>query len=80
MSKREFTALSEAFAFQKVEEYRNRYRTLFCCPSGPKISYSNGHILHVEDLNPEAHIQFRVGRVELLRLGWNCIKASLFHA
>jgi hypothetical protein len=46
--------------------------TLFWHGSGPKISYGGG-MLKVSDLNPEAHIQFRMSAGEMLLLGWRCI-------
>lgn len=50
--------------------------TLFWCQTGPKVSWHNGMFV-VEDLNPEAKISWRMGRREMIRLGWHCIVAAL---
>lgn len=50
--------------------------TLFFSPSGLMLSYREG-VLYVDDLNPEAHIAFRMTPKELLALGWRCICAAL---
>lgn len=45
--------------------------------TGPRLRYERG-IVHIEDLNPEAHITWRVSRWELFRVGIACIGASFF--
>jgi hypothetical protein len=49
---------------------------LFFDHSGPLVTYDHG-ILQIEDLNPSNKITWRVSRVEMWRLGWRCIVASL---
>lgn len=49
--------------------------TLFWHPTGPLVKYSKG-MLQIEDLNPEVKTQWRMDRVEMLRLGWHCILAA----
>jgi hypothetical protein len=43
--------------------------------TGPLINYIGG-MLRVSDLNPETHIQWRMSRMEMLKLGLRCIKAA----
>lgn len=50
--------------------------TLFMHPTGPLLQYADG-TLHIADLNPEIKTQWRMSRMEMLRLGWRCILASL---
>jgi hypothetical protein len=50
--------------------------TLFWHNTGPLIRYQDG-ILHVEDLNPEAKIRFRMSRTELLRLSLKAFLAAI---
>jgi hypothetical protein len=50
---------------------------LFWHPAGLKIHYEQGMFLHIEDLNPEAKIQFRMSRGEMFHLGFRCILAAL---
>jgi len=55
-------------------------RILFWCGPGPRIRYKRdaiGDMLHVDDLNPENHIGFRMTPVELLRFGFKCIWAAI---
>lgn len=49
--------------------------TLFWHQTGPLLRYRNG-TLEVEDLNPEVKTRWRMGRLEMLRLGWRCIVAA----
>ena len=49
---------------------------LFSDPTGPLVYYT-GHILAIEDLNPETKIRWRMSRWEMLRLGWRCIVATV---
>jgi hypothetical protein len=55
-------------------------RTLFFDNSGPMIQYqregSDGLLL-VDDLNPEAHISFRLAPRELLLFGIKCVWAAV---
>lgn len=54
--------------------------TLFWHPAGLKIRYERdafGEWLKVDDLNPEAHITFKLTPSELLRLGLKCIWAAI---
>lgn len=53
--------------------------TLFWDGAGPLLKYTNG-VLHIEDLNPEAKLRWRMSRLEMFRLGWHCITASLGRA
>lgn len=53
--------------------------TLLSYPEGPLIYYTGG-TFGVEDLNPEAKLRWRVSRLEMFRLGWRCITASLGRA
>ena len=54
---------------------------LFWCGPGPRIRYDRhdlrGEMLHVDDLNPENHISFRMTPVELLKFGFKCIWAAV---
>ncbi|MGY3615679.1 hypothetical protein [Bradyrhizobium sp. USDA 10063] len=50
--------------------------TLFWHQSGPLVKYEDG-MLRVEDLNPEVKTRWCMSRIEMLRLGWRCIVASL---
>jgi len=50
--------------------------TLFWHSTGPMIRY-NGGVLLVESLNPQSSVRFRMSRVEMLRLGWACLIATL---
>jgi len=52
------------------------FMTLFWHSTGPLIKYADG-ILYIEDLNPEVKTRWRMSRLEMLRLGWRCIHASL---
>ena len=49
---------------------------LFFDHAGPLMHYEPG-ILHIKDLNPERHLQWRMSKGELLRLGWRCIWAAV---
>ncbi len=54
-------------------------KTLYWHPTGPMLRYSRdmfGEMLHVDDLNPENHIEFRLTPIELLKLGFKCIAAA----
>ena len=54
-------------------------RTLLFFHEGPMITYEydfNGEYLHIADLNPEAHIQFRLTPIQLLVFGLKCILRS----
>lgn len=50
--------------------------TLFWHPTGPKMTYQDG-TLNISDLNPQAEMSWRMGRIEMLGLGWHCIVAAL---
>lgn len=50
--------------------------TIYLDQTGPMIRIKDG-MLHVEDLNPEAHIRFRVSRWERLLIGLRFLRASL---
>ncbi len=50
--------------------------TLFWHPTGPKLAYKDG-VLHVSDLNPQVETRWRMSRLEMIRLGWACIRAAL---
>jgi hypothetical protein len=50
--------------------------TLFWHQTGPLMKYEAG-FLHVEDLNPEVKTHWRMSRLEMLRLGWMCVVASI---
>lgn len=49
--------------------------TLYWHETGPLVNLIGG-IFRVSSLNPEKHIQWRMSRGEMFRLGWNCIKAA----
>jgi hypothetical protein len=51
--------------------------TLFWHPSGPKLTYRDGCYLHVSDLNPQIEHGWMMSRLEMLALGWRCIRAAL---
>jgi hypothetical protein len=48
---------------------------LFCDPTGPKLTYSEG-VLRVSDPNPEVELGWRMSRWDMFKLGWRCIKAA----
>jgi hypothetical protein len=48
---------------------------LFWDKTGPKMTYDDG-VLHISDLNPEIETAWRMSRWDMLRLGWNCIRAA----
>jgi hypothetical protein len=48
---------------------------LFLDPTGPKLTYVDG-TLRVSDLNPEVELGWRMSRVDMLKLGWRCVKAA----
>jgi hypothetical protein len=50
--------------------------TLFYDHSGPMLKYQN-RVLHIHDLNPELHTQWRVTRWEMLKLGLRCLWAAM---
>lgn len=50
--------------------------TLFWHPTGPLLRYADG-MLEIEDLNPHMQTQWRMSRVEMVRLGWRCIVAAM---
>jgi hypothetical protein len=49
--------------------------TLYWHPTGPLLRYAAG-VLYVEDLNPEVKTEWRMSRVEMLRLGLRCMVAA----
>lgn len=51
-------------------------RVLYWHPTGPKISYSDG-LLIVEDLNPDAKIQFLMSRWDMIKLAWQCLRTAI---
>ncbi len=55
--------------------------TLLFFNAGPMIKFEDeyaGTFLHVEDLNPEAHIRFRLTPMELLAFGLKCVLRSMW--
>ncbi|MBO4228163.1 hypothetical protein [Bradyrhizobium neotropicale] len=49
--------------------------TLFWDKTGPLLKYVDG-MLRVEDLNPHVQTQWRMSRLEMLRLGLRCVIAA----
>jgi hypothetical protein len=49
---------------------------LFFCSSGPLLRYQD-RTLHIDDLNPEAHMTWRMSTGELFRLGSRCMLAAI---
>ncbi len=49
---------------------------LFYEPCGPLMTYRAG-MLKISDLNPEVCTQWRMSRMEMLRLAWRCLLASV---
>lgn len=47
--------------------------TLLFKPEGPLLTYTHDSILHIDDLNPEAHMTWYLTPVELARLGFCCM-------
>lgn len=70
MNRRQAENLKAAFSEHGIRWPKDA--TIYWHPTGPKISYGGG-MLKVSDLNPEAHIQFRMNAKEMMRLGWRCI-------
>jgi hypothetical protein len=57
-----------------------RQWTLLFFYEGPMIKFEDEYadtFLHVEDLNPEAHIRFRLSPLELFTFGLKCIWRSM---
>ena len=50
--------------------------TIFWHTTGPLIQYSGG-FLHISDLNPELHTQWRMSRGAMVRVGMRFILAAL---
>jgi len=50
--------------------------TLYMHATGPLLIYELG-TLHIHDLNPEIETQWRMSRMEMIRLGWRCVVAAL---
>jgi hypothetical protein len=50
--------------------------TLFWRRTGPRMRYEAG-MLHIQDLNPEARMQWRMSRWEIFMLGMRCLCASV---
>lgn len=50
--------------------------TLFWVPEGPRMRYANS-ILRMDDLNPQNAMAWHMSRWEMLKLGFNCIRAAL---
>ena len=50
--------------------------TLYWNHVGQLVRYESG-LLKIEDLNPDVKTQWRMSRMEMLRLGWRCIVAGL---
>ena len=50
---------------------------LFFDPSGPMLTYRLG-LLEISDLNPEMHVQWRMTRWEMFKLGMRCLLAVTF--
>lgn len=66
--------LKKAFAENDIPWPKTR--TLYWNETGPLMNYCAGMLL-ISDLNPEKHIQWRMSRWEMLRLGLRCIRAAL---
>lgn len=49
--------------------------TIFWLPEGPKISWEND-VLHIEDLNPEVSLRWRMSPELLKKLGENCLRVA----
>jgi hypothetical protein len=50
--------------------------TLFFDSTGPLITYQLG-VMHIKDLNPEAHMTWRMSRMEMMRFGFCCLLAAI---
>jgi hypothetical protein len=50
--------------------------TLFFSHAGPMVKY-NFDILDIHDLNPEAHLRWRMSRREMFMFGLRCVIASI---
>jgi hypothetical protein len=50
--------------------------TLFRDKTGPMIKYEYG-VMHIRDLNPEHNMTWRMTRMDMFRLGFKCLLASL---
>lgn len=49
---------------------------LFWHKTGPRLSWER-ECFKIDDLNPEAHIEWRMSRSELFKLGWQCMLAAM---
>jgi len=50
--------------------------TLYFDHTGPMLRYADG-TLTISDLNPHTETQWRMSRLEMLKLSWRCLLASL---
>jgi len=50
--------------------------TLYWNHTGPLLRYANG-ALTIADLNPQMETRWAISRLEMLKLGWRCLLASM---
>lgn len=50
-------------------------KTILFCNEGPMIKVGGG-VVEISDLNPEAHLTWRLSRMELIRLGFGFLRAA----
>jgi hypothetical protein len=51
-------------------------RTILFHQTGPMIQYEAG-VLHIKDLNPEAHLRWRLSRGELVKLAMRALLSAV---
>lgn len=51
-------------------------KTILFCNEGPMVKVGNG-VVEISDLNPEAHMTWRLSRMEMLRLAFGFFRAAL---
>jgi hypothetical protein len=66
--------LKAAFAEHDIPWPKSK--TLFWHETGPLVTYVLGS-LRVSNLNPEKHIQWRMSKMEMFKLGCRCILCAL---
>lgn len=51
-------------------------KTILFCNEGPMVKVGSG-VVEISDLNPEAHLTWRLSRMEMLRLAFGFLRAAL---
>ncbi len=51
---------------------------IYMSPTGPMLRVDSEHVLHIDDLNPETKMTWKMSRWELARIGWGLIMSAIF--